>query len=258
MAESHAEHHGPSYMAIFWYLAVLTVVEIAVIFLPIGKLAIGVLLVSMASAKAALVALYFMHLRFETKTLGYIALTPVLIGALLVLVLLPDSLHTPHQTARHEEGRGAEALRRVVSPRSAGPVTLTVLPTVNAVLNASAAVAMVAGFVAIRRGRVAVHRACMLTAVGLSVLFLGSYLTYHAQVGSRPYGGAGWIRTVYFTILLTHTVLAIVIVPLVGTTLYRALRAQFGRHARLARVTLPLWLYVSVTGVVVYWMLYHG
>jgi cytochrome c oxidase subunit 4 len=99
MAESHAEHHGPSYMAIFWYLAVLTVVEIGVIFLPISKLAIGVLLVSLASAKAALVALYFMHLRFETKTLGYIALTPVVIGALLVLVLLPDSLYMPHQTA---------------------------------------------------------------------------------------------------------------------------------------------------------------
>jgi cytochrome c oxidase subunit 4 len=86
-------------MAIFWYLAVLTVVEIGVIFLPIGKMAIGVLLVSLASAKAALVALYFMHLRFETKTLGYIALTPVLIGALLVMVLLPDSLYMPHQTA---------------------------------------------------------------------------------------------------------------------------------------------------------------
>jgi cytochrome c oxidase subunit 4 len=98
MAESHAEHHGPSYMAIFWYLAVLTVVGIAVIFLPIGKLAIGVMLVSLACAKAALVALYFMHLRFETKTLGYIALTPVVIGALLVLVLLPDSLYMPHQT----------------------------------------------------------------------------------------------------------------------------------------------------------------
>jgi cytochrome c oxidase subunit 4 len=99
MAESHAERHGPSYMAIFWYLAVLTVVEIAVIFLPIAKLAIGVMLVALASAKAALVALYFMHLRFETRTLGYIALTPVLIGALLVLVLLPDSLYMPHQTA---------------------------------------------------------------------------------------------------------------------------------------------------------------
>jgi cytochrome c oxidase subunit 4 len=99
MAESHAEHHGPSYMAIFWYLAVLTVVEIAVIFLPIPKLAIGVMLVAMACAKAALVALYFMHLRFETRTLGYIALTPVLIGALLVLVLLPDSLYAPYHTA---------------------------------------------------------------------------------------------------------------------------------------------------------------
>ena len=97
MADTHAKH-GPSYMAIFWYLAVLTVVEIAVIFLPIAKLAIGVMLVSLASAKAALVALYFMHLRLETKTLGYIALTPVLIGTLLVLVLLPDSLHAPHQT----------------------------------------------------------------------------------------------------------------------------------------------------------------
>jgi uncharacterized membrane protein YozB (DUF420 family) len=137
-------------------------------------------------------------------------------------------------------------------------VTVTVLPTVNAVLNASAAVAMVVGVVAIRRGRVPVHRACMLTAVGLSVLFLCSYLVYHAQVGSRPYGGGGWLRTLYFAILLTHTVLAVAIVPLVGTTLYRALRSQFTRHARLARVTFPLWLYVSVTGVVVYWMLYHG
>lgn len=137
-------------------------------------------------------------------------------------------------------------------------MNVSVLPTVNAVLNASAAVVMVAGLVAIRRRRVAVHRACMLTAVGLSVLFLASYLTYHAQVGSRPYTGQGWLRTLYFAILLTHTVLAVVIVPLVATTLYRALRTEFVRHARLARVTLPLWLYVSVTGVVVYWMLYRG
>jgi cytochrome c oxidase subunit 4 len=98
MADTHAKH-GPSYMAIFWYLAVLTVVEIAVIFLPIAKLAIGVMLVALACAKAALVALYFMHLRLETKTLGYIAVTPVLIGTLLVLLLLPDSLYMPHQTA---------------------------------------------------------------------------------------------------------------------------------------------------------------
>jgi cytochrome c oxidase subunit 4 len=98
MADTHAKH-GPSYMAIFWYLAVLTVVEIGVIYLPISKVAIGVLLVILASTKAAMVALYFMHLRLEVKTLGYIALTPVAIGALLVMVLLPDSLHAPHQTA---------------------------------------------------------------------------------------------------------------------------------------------------------------
>ena len=98
MADSHAKH-GPSYMTIFWYLAILTVVEIAVIFLPIAKMAIAVMLISLATAKAAMVALYFMHLRLEVKTLGYIALTPVLIGTLLVLVLLPDSLRAPHQTA---------------------------------------------------------------------------------------------------------------------------------------------------------------
>ena len=98
MADSHAKH-GPSYMTIYWYLAILTVVEIAVIFLPISRTAIAVLLVSLASTKAAMVALYFMHLRLETKTLGYIALTPVVIGTLLVLVLLPDSLRAPHQTA---------------------------------------------------------------------------------------------------------------------------------------------------------------
>jgi len=97
MADSHAKH-GPSYMTIFWYLAILTVVEIAVIFLPISRIAIAVMLVSLASAKAAMVALYFMHLRLEVKTLGYIALTPVLIGTLLVLVLLPDTQSAPRQT----------------------------------------------------------------------------------------------------------------------------------------------------------------
>jgi uncharacterized membrane protein YozB (DUF420 family) len=137
-------------------------------------------------------------------------------------------------------------------------VTITILPTVNAVLNASAAVAMLAGLMAIRRRRIRVHRACMLTAVGLSTLFLCSYIVYHAQVGSHPYAGGGWMRTIYLSILLTHTVLAVAIVPLVSTTLYRALRTQFVRHARLARVTFPIWLYVSVTGVVVYWMLYRG
>ena len=101
MADTRAKH-GPSYMAIFWYLAILTVLEIGTIYLGYfgnSKVVIGILLVAMASSKAALVALYFMHLRLETKTLGYIALTPVVIGTLLVLVLLPDSLHAPHQTA---------------------------------------------------------------------------------------------------------------------------------------------------------------
>lgn len=135
---------------------------------------------------------------------------------------------------------------------------LTWLPALNAMLNASAAGAMLLGYTAIRRRWVGVHRACMLSAVGLSVLFLGSYLVYHAQVGSRPYGGTGWLRQVYFAILLSHTVLAAAIVPLVALTLARALRGRFDRHARVARWTLPLWLYVSVTGVVVYLMLYHG
>jgi cytochrome c oxidase subunit 4 len=98
MADTHADH-GPNYMAIFWYLAVLTVAELAVIFMPIPRLAIGIMLVTLALAKAALVALYFMHLRFETRTLGYIAMTPVLIGALLVFVMLPDSRAVHHRTA---------------------------------------------------------------------------------------------------------------------------------------------------------------
>jgi cytochrome c oxidase subunit 4 len=98
-AESHGEHHGPSYMAIFWWLAVLTVLELAVIYMPIARLAIGIMLVALACSKAALVALYFMHLKFEARTLGYIALTPAVIGALLVFVLMPDHLGVTHRTA---------------------------------------------------------------------------------------------------------------------------------------------------------------
>jgi uncharacterized membrane protein YozB (DUF420 family) len=97
----------------------------------------------------------------------------------------------------------------------------------------------------------------MIATCCTSLLFLTSYVYYHAQVGSVRFQGTGWIRTVYFAILLSHTVLAVVIVPLVILTLRRALRADFARHRRLARVTLPLWLYVSVTGVIVYWMLYR-
>ena len=116
---------------------------------------------------------------------------------------------------------------------------------------------LVAGWVAIRRRRVTVHRACMLGACLVSALFLVSYVTYHYLAGSRPFGGQGWIRAVYLPILISHIVLAAAMVPLVLTTLYRALSGQFARHAPLARRTLPIWLYVSVTGVVVYLLLYR-
>ena len=129
-------------------------------------------------------------------------------------------------------------------------------PTVNAGLNAAAALALGLGYLAIRRRRIAVHRASMLAACGLSALFLASYVAYHARIGSRPFGGIGWIRVAYFALLLSHTGLAAAIVPLVAVTLVRALRGEFPGHARLARWTLPLWGYVSVTGVLVYWMLY--
>jgi len=135
-------------------------------------------------------------------------------------------------------------------------IPLAALPTLNAVLNGTSAVLLTAGFVAIRRRHVRVHRACMVAAFATSVVFLASYLTYHVQVGTTRYPGQGWMRPAYFTILGTHTVLAALIPPLAVTTLVLGLRARFTRHARLARWTLPAWLYVSVTGVVVYLMLY--
>ncbi len=134
---------------------------------------------------------------------------------------------------------------------------LSMLPTVNATLNGIAAVFLTLGFVAIRNGRVAVHRACMLSALGASTLFLISYLFYHYHVGSTPFQGQGWVRPVYFTILISHTVLAAAIVPLAIVTVYRALKARFEKHRRIARWTLPIWLYVSLTGIVVYLMLYR-
>jgi uncharacterized membrane protein YozB (DUF420 family) len=136
-------------------------------------------------------------------------------------------------------------------------VTISSLPTVNAILNASAAVLLVTGYVMIRRGRIRAHRACMVGALALSCLFLVSYLTYHAQVGSKRFAGTGSIRNVYLTILFTHTVLAALVPPLALITVWRAVRQRFDRHVRIARWTLPIWLYVSVTGVIVYVMLYH-
>jgi len=131
------------------------------------------------------------------------------------------------------------------------------LPALNAVLNGTSAVFLTIGYLFIRRGDMRRHRACMLTALATSALFLTSYLIYHAKVGSVPFQGAGAIRIVYFTILITHVVLAATILPLALVTLSRALKGRFDRHRRIARWTLPIWLYVSVTGVVIYVMLYQ-
>ena len=131
------------------------------------------------------------------------------------------------------------------------------LPAVNATLNATSAVFLVAGYVLIRRRRVAQHKRCMLAALASSALFLACYVIYHANTGSRPFPGQGTARVVYFSILITHVLLAVTILPLALTTAARGLSAQYGRHVRIARWTLPLWLYVSVTGVVIYLMLYQ-
>ena len=136
-------------------------------------------------------------------------------------------------------------------------MSVTDLPALNASLNALAAVFLVSGWVLIRQKRRDAHRACMLAALTASAAFLASYLVYHYNVGSVPFQKQGGIRTVYLTILFTHVVLATAIVPLVLVTVSRALAAKFDRHRQIAPWTLPLWLYVSVTGVVVYVMLYR-
>ncbi|HXT22669.1 MAG TPA: DUF420 domain-containing protein [Thermoanaerobaculia bacterium] len=136
-------------------------------------------------------------------------------------------------------------------------MTVRDLPALNAALNAASAAVLLVGFWLIRRGRWRAHRAAMITAFVLSTVFLTSYLVYHAQVGSVRFQGTGWLRTTYLSILATHTVLAATVPVLAVITLSRALRRRFDRHAALARWTLPIWLYVSVTGVVVYWMLYR-
>lgn len=131
------------------------------------------------------------------------------------------------------------------------------LPVLNSILNGMSAVLLTCGFFFIRNRKILLHKICMVTAFLTSTVFLVSYLIYHFQVGSIRFRHDGAIRTLYFSILLSHTVLAAVIVPLVLMTLYRALRENFEKHKRIARWTLPLWLYVSVTGVMIYWMLYQ-
>ena len=136
-------------------------------------------------------------------------------------------------------------------------IAATDLPAVNATLNATAAALLVTGFVLIRRRRIDLHRKVMLAAFSVSILFLISYLVYHFQVGSVRFQKTGAIRSVYLTILLTHTVLAAAVPFLAVITLRRGLKANYERHRAIARWTLPIWLYVSITGVVVYWMLYR-
>lgn len=136
-------------------------------------------------------------------------------------------------------------------------MTIDDLPALNASLNALAAVLIVTGYVMIRRGRRDLHKRFMLGALATSAAFLVSYVVYHANAGSRPFQGVGMIRVVYFVILITHVILAAAIVPLALTTAVRGLRDQLDRHVAIARWTFPIWLYVSVTGVVIYLMLYR-
>ena len=132
---------------------------------------------------------------------------------------------------------------------------LYLLPKLNAIINAITSLVLIVAFWAIKKGKIIWHKRLMLAALGLSVLFLLSYVCYHALAVSTPYGGEGFLRKLYFFVLLTHIILAIVIVPLVLVTFSRALSEKFDKHKKIARITLPLWLYVTITGVIVYIMI---
>lgn len=134
---------------------------------------------------------------------------------------------------------------------------ISYLPHLNACLNGTSAILLFSGYSFIKARNVVAHRACQIAALVVSLLFLASYLTYHYHHGSTRFLGTGLVRPFYFTVLMSHTILAIVIVPLVILSFYRAFRGDFKRHRRIARITLPLWLYVSITGVIVYLMLYQ-
>ncbi len=136
-------------------------------------------------------------------------------------------------------------------------MSVTDLPAVNATLNTISTVLLVTGWVFIHRGERQKHKACMIAALITSSLFLTSYVIYHAQVGSVPFRGTGWIRTVYFSVLIPHVILAAAVVPPILITVSRGLSAKYDKHRRIARWTLPIWLYVSITGVIVYLMLYQ-
>lgn len=136
-------------------------------------------------------------------------------------------------------------------------ITISQLPTLNAILNSISFVLLIIGFWMISKRRITLHKVFMVSAFVTSILFLISYVIYHAQAGSTPFTGEGAIRPVYFFILITHVLLAAVVPVLAVMTIYRALRKQWFRHTRIAHWTLPIWLYVSVTGVIIYWLLYH-
>lgn len=136
-------------------------------------------------------------------------------------------------------------------------ISMADLPTWNATLNATSALLLGLGYFFVRKRKITQHKICMMGAFTTSSLFLISYLIYHYYTGSRPFTGQGWVRYSYFAILISHSLLAAVIVPMALLTLWRALRGRFDQHRRIARWTLPIWIYVSITGVVVYLMLYQ-
>jgi putative membrane protein len=136
-------------------------------------------------------------------------------------------------------------------------MSLNFFPTLNAILNATSGILLVAGYLFIRRKNINAHRACMVAALITSTLFLACYLTYHYMVGDTKFIGPDWAKTLYFFILVPHIILAVVMLPFIFMTVFRAFRGQFDRHKKVARWTFPVWLYVSVTGVIVYFMLYH-
>jgi len=136
-------------------------------------------------------------------------------------------------------------------------ISISDLPTLNAALNGTSAVLLTLGYLFIRRKKVNLHKACMVSAFVISTLFLVSYLTYHYHAGSKPFPGEGWTRPLYFAILISHVILATATLPLSIVTLARGVRGRFEKHRSIARWALPIWLYVSVTGVVVYLMLYR-
>jgi len=137
------------------------------------------------------------------------------------------------------------------------PDWVAFLPTVNASLNASAAVLLLVGYALIRSGRREAHKWVMLTSFAVSIVFLACYVVYHSYAGSKEFSGTGPIRTVYFTILISHIILAVTVPVLASITIYRALKKEWAKHRRIAKITFPIWLYVSVTGVIIYMMLYR-